>query len=220
MNLFLFVFTIVVSFIVIRIGTIAFELTGLERSLARFQALSCFTGTGFTTKETELIMNHRQRRRIVMTLMVLGPIGFITILGSVLLSIGEKVIIRQLVAIILLFIIILLITRSEKVMSLFHRGVEKQLRKRKYPRRIILEQVLQLSKDYGVCEILIGKNSKSADKPLSATDFKEKGFMVLAIERKDGLLAVPKGSDVLREDDVLIVFGDLHNLKQATRESI
>ncbi|MFH1655027.1 MAG: TrkA C-terminal domain-containing protein [Candidatus Omnitrophota bacterium] len=213
-------FMIILLAVVMEIAASALKLTGLDIHTARFQALSALTGTGFTTKETELIMNHKQRRRIIMSLMVLGPIGFITILGSVLFSIGEKVIVSQLLVIMIVFLVILLITRSEKIMSLFHRGVEKQLRKRKYPRRIILEQVLQLNKDYGVCEIMIGKNSKSVDRPLSGTDFKEKGFMVLAIERQEGLLTVPKGSDVLREGDVLIVFGNLKSLEQATKESI
>ncbi|MBE3143376.1 MAG: hypothetical protein IMZ61_05555, partial [Planctomycetes bacterium] len=55
MNVLLFLTLIIISFIVVRIGAIAFQLTGLEWSLAKFQALSCFTGTGFTTKEAELI---------------------------------------------------------------------------------------------------------------------------------------------------------------------
>lgn len=56
MNLFLFIFAILISFIVVRIGAVAFELTGLEWSIAKFQALSCFTGTGFTTRESELVL--------------------------------------------------------------------------------------------------------------------------------------------------------------------
>jgi hypothetical protein len=211
---------IILLAVIMEIAASALKLTGLDIHTARFQALSALTGTGFTTKETELVMSHKQRRGIIMFLMILGPIGFIAILSSVLFSIGEKVIVNHLLTAILVFLIILLITRSKKVMSIFHRGVEKQLKRRRYPRRIALEQVLQLSKDFGVCEIPIEKNSKSAGKPLSATDFKEKGFMVLAIEREDGFLAVPKGSDELKEGDILIVFGNLNNLKQATKETI
>ena len=64
MNLILFIIAIVAAFIIVRIGAIAFQLTGLEWSLAKFQALSCFTSTGFTTKEAELITGNPQRRRI------------------------------------------------------------------------------------------------------------------------------------------------------------
>ena len=55
MNLAIFIIVLIVSFVIVRIGAIAFQITGLEWSLAKFQALSCFTATGFTTKEAELI---------------------------------------------------------------------------------------------------------------------------------------------------------------------
>ena len=37
-----FIGALVVSWIIVRIGAIAFQLTGLEWSLAKFQSLSCF----------------------------------------------------------------------------------------------------------------------------------------------------------------------------------
>ena len=82
MNILLFFVTIIISFIVVRIGAIAFELTGLEWSLAKFQALSCFSGTGFTTKEAELITGNSQRRRIASVLMVLGNAGLVTLVAT------------------------------------------------------------------------------------------------------------------------------------------
>jgi hypothetical protein len=80
--LFLFIFTLIVSFTVVRIGAIAFQLTGLEWSLAKFQALSCFSGTGFTTKEAELITGNKQRRRIASILIVLGNAGLVLMIAS------------------------------------------------------------------------------------------------------------------------------------------
>lgn len=46
----LLVTTVLISMLIVRIGSIAFEMTGLERDKARFQALSCFSGTGFTLR--------------------------------------------------------------------------------------------------------------------------------------------------------------------------
>ena len=40
------------------LGFVALEATGMERIKARFQALSAITGTGFTTREAESIVNH------------------------------------------------------------------------------------------------------------------------------------------------------------------
>ena len=45
---------VLVSALVVRIGAVAFEMTGLEKEKAGFQALSCFSGTGFTSREAEL----------------------------------------------------------------------------------------------------------------------------------------------------------------------
>lgn len=75
MNLLLFALTLLVSFIIVRIGAIAFELTGVELSLAKFQSLSCFTGTGFTTRGSGIITSNIQRRKVASILMVLGNAG-------------------------------------------------------------------------------------------------------------------------------------------------
>src|SRR4030042_2792746 len=82
MNLIIFTIVLVISFIVVRIGAIAFQLTGLEWSLAKFQALSCFSGTGFTTKESELIVSNPQRRKIASVLIVLGKAGLVTYIAT------------------------------------------------------------------------------------------------------------------------------------------
>ena len=83
MSVMLFIIVVVASFIIVRIGAIAFQLTGLEWSLAKFQSLSCFSGTGFTTREAELVTGHPQRRRIATILIVLGNAGFITMIASI-----------------------------------------------------------------------------------------------------------------------------------------
>ncbi len=82
MSVMLFIIIVIASFIIVRIGAIAFQLTGLEWSLAKFQSLSCFSGTGFTTREAELVTGHPQRRRIATVLIVLGNAGFITMIAT------------------------------------------------------------------------------------------------------------------------------------------
>jgi len=95
MNLVLFIIVIAVSFVVVRIGAIAFQLTGIEWSMAKFQALSCFTSTGFTTKESELITATPQRRRIASVLIVLGHAGFVTMIATLANSLRAQEIIES-----------------------------------------------------------------------------------------------------------------------------
>ncbi|MGM5488143.1 MAG: hypothetical protein ACQESG_04300 [Nanobdellota archaeon] len=44
-----FLIVILFSLIVIKIGAIALEATGLSKDIAQFQAQSAFSGVGFTT---------------------------------------------------------------------------------------------------------------------------------------------------------------------------
>lgn len=96
MNLLLLLVTIAISFVVVRAGAIAFELTGLERSIARFQALSCFSGTGFTTRESESIVSHPQRRRIATVLIILGNAGLVTMIATFANSLRPNLILTEL----------------------------------------------------------------------------------------------------------------------------
>lgn len=195
-------------------AAIALKLTGMNIHRARFQALSALTGTGFTSKETESIMNNRQRRVIVMILMIIGPVGFVTVLASVLVSVKRELFLQELAVILCVFFVIIQLFKSKTLGAFFHKAVEKQIKKGHYFRKVVLEEVLQLDEEHGVCEIKIDHDSKVMDKKLSDTDFKEKGFMVLAIKREHEVLTAPRGSDKLLKNDTLVIFGNIKNIKK------
>ena len=50
------------SILLVRIATVALTHTGLSRESAKFQARSAFTDVGFTTSESEKVVNHPIRR--------------------------------------------------------------------------------------------------------------------------------------------------------------
>jgi hypothetical protein len=74
------------SLVITRVATVALTMTGLSEEAARFQARSAFTGTGFTTKEAETVMNHPVRRQIIMFLMIIRSAGLVSIIMSLILS--------------------------------------------------------------------------------------------------------------------------------------
>lgn len=74
---------ILVSFLIVRASAIALMMTGMDGKKARFQALSAFSGTGFTTREAELIVNHPTRRRIISWLMIAGNAGIVVVIVTV-----------------------------------------------------------------------------------------------------------------------------------------
>ena len=60
----LFSFMILMYWIVSELFTMLFRFTGLPDEKARFQVISLLTGCGFTTRESELIISTRSRRRL------------------------------------------------------------------------------------------------------------------------------------------------------------
>ena len=77
--------------LITRIATVALTYTGMYRESARFQARSTFTGTGFTTSESEKIATHPVRRRIMLLLMLFGNAGVATVLTSLIVTfVGEE----------------------------------------------------------------------------------------------------------------------------------
>ncbi|MEL7209297.1 MAG: potassium transporter TrkA, partial [Actinomycetota bacterium] len=81
-------FTLVALFtlIITRLATGVLIATGLPVPIARFQARSAYSGTGFTTVEAENVVNHPVRRRVVYTLMIIGNLGTPTLVVTVVLG--------------------------------------------------------------------------------------------------------------------------------------
>lgn len=82
MLLYLFLIAAIVLIIlaIVKLGSIAFQLTGMEPKMAMFQSLSAFTNTGFTTSAAEDVVNHRKRRIIATVLIIMGYIGIVGII--------------------------------------------------------------------------------------------------------------------------------------------
>jgi hypothetical protein len=77
---------VALSVIVVRVGAVAMRLTGLPENVARFQCISALTGTGFTTRESEMIVNYPYRRRILIVLIILGNFGLVSVAGTVIVT--------------------------------------------------------------------------------------------------------------------------------------
>ncbi|WP_336343450.1 hypothetical protein [Halalkalicoccus ordinarius] len=69
---------IALSMLIVRVGTVALVMTGLSREVASMQALSAYSGAGFTTEEAEETVAYPARRRVVKNLMRLGNVGLVT----------------------------------------------------------------------------------------------------------------------------------------------
>ncbi|MCH7747874.1 MAG: potassium transporter TrkA, partial [Acidobacteria bacterium] len=73
----------VISMVLVQLLTGALIATGLPPDIAGFQARSAFSGAGFTTTESENVVNHGARRKIISVAMLVGSLGTPTLVVTV-----------------------------------------------------------------------------------------------------------------------------------------
>ncbi len=78
----LFSLIILLYWVITELFTIFFRFTGLPDEKARFQVISLLTGCGFTTRESEMILTNRPRRRLARITMLFGYVFNITIVSA------------------------------------------------------------------------------------------------------------------------------------------
>jgi len=215
----LIVFT--VSLVVIRIATVGLTMTGVSKDLAQFQAVSAFTGAGFTTKESEDIVNHPLRRRITMHLMLLGHVGIVVAIPSVVLSFlntgGSEDWTRQLtvrvgvlVGGLLLFLLIASSRYVEQIMWSVNTWALRRfggIHVHDYTR------LLRVAQEYVVSELQVRHGDWLAGHTLEKLRLFNEGVLVLGIEKPNGdYLAAPRGHTRLEADDCLILYGQQESL--------
>jgi len=209
---------IAASALVVKVGTVALRMTGLDAKRAKFQALSAFTGTGFTTRDSELVVRDDRRRRIIMTLMVLGNVGFATVIVTLM---GSFVSVKKLfevpihiVAILLCIYIIYRIGRRGRLMQKWSKWIERRLAKWTSLQEIPVEEALQLAEGYGVAAVRVRPDSEVVGHTLAEKALAERDVLVLAIEREGKTIAAPKANEVIQRGDRLVCYGQLRAMRE------
>ncbi|MDP8258208.1 MAG: hypothetical protein P9L90_02115 [Candidatus Aadella gelida] len=233
MNLILFIVMISVSFIAVRIGAIAFQLTGLEWSLAKFQGLSCFTGTGFTTREAELIVGNPQRRKIASLLMIFGNAGLVALIATFANSLRTPAYVSQLkIPFIHLFfaaellpwinlIIIVAILYGgyrlfthTKILQNLTDKLRKRIVKKEFVKGVTFEELMVSTGGYGVSNIEVNKKSPILNKTIHEAALRGHDITVLVIERMGETIPNPKSDAEMLLGDRVVCFGKLDNIKK------
>ena len=207
---------ILVSFLFVRAASIALMMTGLEKHKAKFQALSAFSGTGFTTKEAELIVNHPARRKIVRWLMITGNAGIVTVIvtatSSFSTSSGYQLPLNILLLIIGIYIIYKLAKNRGFVRSWEH-FIEKRLIKSPQFEESTTEDLLHFMEGYGLVKKIVAEGSPMIGQSLAKLKLNKMGILVLGLEREKSWIPIPKASEILQSFDRLVVYGPLDVLK-------
>lgn len=202
---------VTLSIVITRVATVMLTATGLSRDIARFQARSAFSGAGFTTNESESVVNHPVRRRIVLQLMLLGAAGVVTSLTSLLLSFADASggqTARRLIVLVGGLIVLRLLAGSRVVDRALTRITEWALRR--YTSLVVrdYDKLLHISDDFTVAEVEPREGDWLLGRRLDELALREEGLIVLGIYRRSGAyLGVPRGPTVIEPGDRLVVYG-------------
>ena len=209
---------IVISMLIVRAGAIALMMTGMSFNKAKFQALSAFSGTGFTTREAERVVNNAQRRKIVSWLMILGNAGIVTVIVTATTSFTQaKGLEVGLNVLVLLagFTLILFIVRHTPFVRHWEAFAQARLVRFKiFDEDTTVDELLHIAEGYGVVRIGLEENSPFVGKTLSEINADLQHSFVLGIERDKEWLPTPRLTRKLMADDFLVIYGKLEDLAE------
>ncbi len=210
-----------VSFLIVKAATIALMMTGMESRKAQFQALSAFSGTGFTTREAESVVNHEVRRKIMTWLMILGNAGVVTVIvtatSSLVVSKGLQLPINIILLMAGLYIIYKVATRRGFVRR-WESFIEGKLMKSQAFEEGPTEDLLHLLEGHVLVRVIVKQGSTLAGSTLQDSHLTEQGLIVLGIEREGRWMSIPRATEIIREGDRLVVYGSPEILKVLLRQ--
>jgi len=216
------VVTVTLSIAITRVGTIALTLTGMSYESAFFQARSAFYGVGYTTSESEMVVNHPVRRRIILILMVSGNLGIATMVATIIVSLmvsnssGEWV--KHLTLLSLGLAVIWLgsssrwlnRSMSRLLTAALHRWTSLDVRD--------YLALLHLSTGYAVLEIKVQDDCFLAGKTLAELNLPRDGILVLGTQPPSGpFLGAPTGLTRIMAGDNLILYGPMERIESLSR---
>ena len=212
---------IITSLLIVRAGTIALMMTGIDQKRAAFQALSAFTRAGFTTREAEVVVNNPQRRRIITWLIILGNAGLVAIIvsatSSIVASQGYQVPITIFVIILGTYLIYKLMSRVGFIRK-WEGFVQKQFIKSRTFEEATTEDLLHFIEGYGLVRAITTKNSPFVGATLSDVRALDRDIVILGIERGKDWLPHPQAKTTIEEDDKLVIYGHINVLRGIFKE--
>jgi len=212
---------LVLSLLVTRVATVALTYTGLSRASARFQARSAFTGAGFTTEESEKVVRHPVRRRIVLTLMLLGNAGIVAAISALILAFvgdGQGPLALKVALLVAGVGALWAVANSQWVDRYLSRLIARMLDRFTQLDTRDYAGLLHLGGEYMVSELRIQKGDWLAERPLGELELREEGVLVLAVERSDGtFVGVPDGATRFEPGDNVVLYGRVPALEDLDR---
>jgi DNA-binding transcriptional ArsR family regulator len=211
-------FVIAVSLLITRAAVVVLVATGMPRQQARFQARSAFTGSGFTTNESEAVLNHPVRRKVAMTLMLLGNAGIVASASTLIIGFRKSGVGHGWMKVIELvagLVVLLYLTRSAVVDRALTGLAKRLVRRYTDVATNDADSLLDLGGDSVVSELMVRDGDWLAGRTLAELGLYDEGVLVLGRHRPGGdYFGSPSGSTRLDAGDSVILSGRAGALRE------
>lgn len=210
---------VLISMIVVKVGTVALTMTGLDPEVAHLQALSAFSGVGFTTHESESVMGQPIRRKVIKFLMMAGNAGITSAVAALIVAMmqtgtGYSTLAR--VGLIAGGLAVLFVFARSRWLS----GIVSHIIQRGLQTLTPLElkdyaTLLDIEGGYSVMEVKVREGAALIGKPLRQLDLPRLGVMVIGVRRSNGKYeGVPNGATTLFAGDTAICYGSSRKMRE------
>ena len=198
---------------VIEISAVLFILTGLDCKVARFQVISMLTGTGFTTGESELIIDHPIRRKLGAFLILFGAFSLAVIISAISTLLTDNFFTLEIGYIAGGLVLLLLILKMPVVQKKLSSKLKDELVENYKLTDLPIADVMLTSENDEVSEISIKEDSPFTGKTFKEIIRNEDDLMVLFVKRGDIKIRLEAYDTELQPGDKAIIYGDRRTIE-------
>lgn len=203
---------VVLFLIVWEVLTIIFSITGMEQHKARFQVLVMLTAIGYSSKESESIIQHPIRRKIAMFCMLYAYINNLCIL-MILINMQKSSFDLVIICLtLLLMLILIIIIRNIQIIEskIKYWFMKTQLFS---TNKSNIYRLLSKNNKYGLYNIYVGDKFKFINQTLECSPLKSMGIQVLNIDKGHKVEFAPTADYKIELGDCLLVYCNMNKIK-------
>ncbi|MEK3855991.1 TrkA C-terminal domain-containing protein [Cytobacillus sp. FSL H8-0458] len=193
---------------VIEIHTLIFTYTGLDKHIARFQVISMLTGTGFTTGESELIIDHPIRRRFGAFLILFGAFSLAVIISAISSILSDEFFTAKISIVAAALIVVIITLKMPKVRDYLSEKLKHELEEHYDFRDLPIREALLTDDTDHVLDYTISESCDFIDKELREVIEEDEDINVLYIQRGEIKIRKDRLLTELQEGDHIILYGD------------
>ena len=221
----------------IQIFMISFKLTGMATSKIKFQVASLFTGAGFTTQESELIVHDEKRRKIAVACMYTGHVFSVVFMGlvvNVLFSFGVTISAESfemptfvewyfiILYVSLFFFLLMLIIKTPLIHKHFIKMLESiAINSMKHNKKTNILTVFDMHGKFAIAEVMLNYVPEAlVDIPLLEMGLTKKySINVLSVKRGSRIFEATKDTMFVK-GDALVIYGLIKDIKAVFIDSV